>query len=100
MFASSAWAQANANLAGVWKGGYIAAQTEDANTFDVTIRGNGASFSGSVAGDGSVRFVKTYDGSGGQSHSVTYVGKLDPNGRRIRGSFRAGDVTGSFEMVR
>lgn len=111
------------DLAGRWTGGYISADGADVNTFDVTIApsqgdrltgtvietnalssGRGVLFltsrvSGSVV-NGVVSFVKTYDGSGGVSHSVSYSGRMDATGRRIAGSYDAGGATGRFEMVR
>lgn len=111
------------DLAGRWSGGYISADGADVNTFDVTIApsqgdrltgtvietnalssGRGVLFltsriSGSVV-NGVVSFVKTYDGSGGVSHSVSYSGRMDATGRRIAGSYDAGGATGRFEMVR
>jgi hypothetical protein len=113
---------AGEGLTGTWQGGYIAATSDDANRFDVKLTQQGttltgtmtelnaisdpaqamfltSTLAGSIEGR-TVRFVKTYDGSGGVSHSVTYRGALDPNGRRIRGAFDAGGATGDFEMVR
>lgn len=109
-------------LSGTWQGGYVAATSADANHFNVKLTQQGAKLTGTLtefnaisdpvatmfltstltgAVEGrSVRFVKTYDGSGGVSHSVTYRGELDPNGRRIRGTYDAGGALGAFEMVR
>jgi hypothetical protein len=122
-----AHAQATANLAagaltGDWVGGYVSADGADVNTFNVKMRQTGGTISGTIYevnafGDTSralfltstftgtvanrqVRFTKTYDGSGGQSHSVVYTGALEPNGRRIRGTFTVGGAPGTFEMVR
>jgi hypothetical protein len=47
-----------------------------------------------------VRFVKTYDGSGGQTHSVTYVGVLDVNAGRIRGTWSLAQLRGVFSLDR
>jgi hypothetical protein len=113
---------ASGALTGDWTGGYLSSDGNDVNTFDVTFDQRGARLNGTVVevnaiGDvskvlfltstltGSVNgdqvvFTKTYDGSGGVSHSVIYRGVLEPNGRRIRGSYDASGATGSFEMVR
>ncbi|MBU6373483.1 MAG: hypothetical protein KJS97_12220 [Alphaproteobacteria bacterium] len=110
------------NLTGSWTGGYVSADKGDVNTFDMKLTSTNRTFSGTatevnifgaddvlfltseisgmVKQDGSVSFVKTYDGAGGVSHSVTYTGQLDDSGRRIRGTYRAETITGKFEMVR
>ncbi|MCC6920603.1 MAG: hypothetical protein IT548_15505 [Alphaproteobacteria bacterium] len=58
---------------------------------------------GRVAGR-TVTFLKTYDGSGGQSHSVSYDGTLGDNGDEIEGEWRIhadfGVMTGRFVMIR
>ncbi|MDX2235548.1 MAG: hypothetical protein NW200_13710, partial [Hyphomonadaceae bacterium] len=55
---------------------------------------------GSIEGR-SVNLTKTYDGSGGVSHSVMYTGQIDASGRRIRGTYTtSGTPEGAFEMVR
>ena len=54
---------------------------------------------GTVNGE-RVVFIKTYDGSGGVSHSVRYEGVLSSNGRRIAGSWSLDGARGTFEMVR
>lgn len=58
---------------------------------------------GRVAGS-SVTFLKTYDGTGGQTHSVSYEGTLGPDGSEIEGTWRIhadfGVITGRFLMIR
>jgi hypothetical protein len=116
-------AVAQQDLTGNWTGGYVAAAGSDANTFEMKLKSAGATFTGTatevntfgdvqkalfltsmiqgtIKADGSVSFVKTYDGSGGVGHSVSYNGKLDATGRRIRGKFQADGADGVFEMVR
>lgn len=56
-----------------------------------------ANVAGKVAGD-AVMFKKTYDGTGGQSHSVDYVGVFDATHRCIAGTWRIGDATGPFKV--
>lgn len=120
--APTAVAQVSAGLAGDWTGGYISSDGSDVNTFEVKLSQAGraisgtiyevnafgdpsqalfltSTFSGSVNGR-AITFTKTYDGSGGASHSVSYTGTLDANGRRIRGTYDASGATGTFEMVR
>ena len=121
--ATPAYAQAAAGLSGEWTGAYVSDSADDVNRFDVKLRqGAGGALAGTIVetnvfGDagkalfltstlrGTVRgpdieFVKTYDGSGGVSHSVRYTGRLDGTGRRISGRYDAGGLTGRFEMVR
>lgn len=115
-------AQAAAGLTGEWMGGYISADTSDVNTFDARLVQVGSTISGTMVetnafGDQTralfltstvtgaitgrnIVFIKTYDGSGGQTHTVSYRGVLEPNGRRIRGVYDAGGATGTFEMAR
>jgi hypothetical protein len=56
---------------------------------------------GTVEPDGRIRFVKRYDGRGGERHAVTYEGRLSSDGSKIEGtwSIRA-DFSGPFELVR
>jgi hypothetical protein len=111
----------SANLTGEWHGVYF--DGNQLNTaFDVDLVQSGnritgttvepnnfgtadarfllATIQGSVSPT-HITFVKTYDGTGGQSHAVHYVGQLMPNGRRIVGTWSlAGGTQGRFEMVR
>ncbi|MBC6982129.1 hypothetical protein [Caulobacter sp. 17J80-11] len=48
-----------------------------------------------------VRFVKTYDGSGGQTHTVRYTGVLSACGAEIEGAWSIpGACSGRFLMIR
>jgi hypothetical protein len=53
---------------------------------------------------GTVSFIKTYDGSGKQSHSVSYSGHANATQDEIEGTWKIGgifrSVTGRFLMVR
>ncbi|MDX2237562.1 MAG: hypothetical protein NW203_08350 [Hyphomonadaceae bacterium] len=112
--------QSAVNLTGAWRGVY--AGDGNANTeFTATMSSLGSRLSGAMvepntfgSGDvafllstitgqidgSSVVFLKTYDGSGGQSHTVRYEGRISANGRRIAGTWTTGGVSGPFEMVR
>lgn len=115
-------AQLGSSLSGVWRGVYSGgggATTEfEISISDIggaltgtTIERNAfgsrdamfllATVSGRRAGD-RINFVKTYDGTGGISHSVTYEGRILPGGRRIVGTWTIGGSSqrGQFEMVR
>ncbi|WP_130731826.1 hypothetical protein [Komagataeibacter xylinus] len=48
-----------------------------------------------------VRFTKTYDGSGNRQHPVLYTGLLNADGTEIEGEWRiAGSWSGAFRMSR
>ena len=53
---------------------------------------------------GHVTFLKTYDGTGGQTHSVSYAGVLSSDGEEVEGEWRIdsryGTMTGHFLMIR
>jgi hypothetical protein len=53
---------------------------------------------------GHVTFLKTYDGTGGQTHSVSYAGVLSGDGEEVEGEWRIdgryGVLTGHFLMIR
>lgn len=109
------------NLSGQWQGAY-AGEGNQQTFFTVAIDQIGSNFVGAMAennsfadapvvflvsdiegriANGRVSFVKTYvDGDAGVTHSVTYEGRVTSNGRRIRGTWNAGGLTGVFEMVR
>jgi hypothetical protein len=114
------------NLTGVWHGLYSYDLAMAPVYFVATLMSGGSWISGTsheaaneivgqaltlfAALDGSfdgakVSFIKTYDGSGGWSHSVPYVGKLSPDGTEIEGRWEiieAGylPATGRFLMIR
>jgi hypothetical protein len=70
--------------------GLVTGYVSEPNTFgDKTSKNLYASFSGAVAGN-DIQWVKTYDGTGGVSHSVTYQGKLDRRARKIVGKWQIG----------
>ncbi len=48
-----------------------------------------------------IRLIKTYDGTGGQNHSVYYEATLDPSSRTFSGTWLISDRwTGSFRADR
>jgi hypothetical protein len=59
-----------------------------------------ADVEGVTAVDGSVTFTKTYDGTGGVSHSVRYEGRINAEGDTITGVWRINQQEGRFEMRR
>jgi hypothetical protein len=63
-----------------------------------------AALEGSLEGS-CVTFVKTYDGTGGWSHSVPYAGTLSPDATEIEGTWEIKEAgfmttTGRFLMIR
>lgn len=118
--APAALAQSAGDLSGAWQGVFWGPQTAPA-TFDASLIDQpGPGFSGSaveratfgnnespfllsgVEGEvrnGRIRFVKTYDGTGGVTHSVAYEGQI-VSGRRIVGTWQVDGAQGQFELVR
>lgn len=47
-----------------------------------------------------VVLTKTYDGTGGATHSVAYTGEIDTAGNTIEGIWRTRGWSGSFTMTR
>lgn len=45
-------------------------------------------------------FKKTYDGTGGQTHSVDYLGDLSPDSRSVTGTWRIGTQSGRFSLTK
>lgn len=111
------------NLTGVWHGQFDYPVAHPAGPFTATLLELGAHLSGSVhePDDGTdaapggtlfaliegrrsgsrVSFVKTYDGSGGRSHSVRYEGVLSPDGSEIEGRWTiSAGWSGKFLMIR
>ncbi len=59
-----------------------------------------ASFEGGALGN-DLSWTKTYDGTGGISHSITYEGKLDRRAKRIEGKWSfPGNWSGRFVITR
>jgi hypothetical protein len=57
-----------------------------------------ANIVGNVSGS-NISFTKTYDGTGGVSHSVAYSGTLSADGRSMSGTWRVGTAAGSFQAT-
>ena len=116
----------DSTLNGVWDGLYSYSRTAHPESpFTAVLFASGGHLSGTIhetmrfpggaatdanaflegsAGDGRIVFTKTYDGTGGQTHSVAYDGRLSADGGEIDGvwSIRTdwGLATGRFLMVR
>jgi hypothetical protein len=110
------------SLTGLWNGLFSYPRRYDPTQFVAILIQSGSSLSGTthescaIEGifggvlyatlqgqrDGSVvTFVKTYDGTGGWTHSVKYEGVLNDVGTEIEGNWRVPGVwSGKFLMVR
>ena len=76
-------------------------RSNEPNTFGhASAQTLGAVWTASLSGDGRVAFRKTYDGSGGQTHAVDYAGQLSSDGRRISGTWRLNDISGTFTITK
>lgn len=47
-----------------------------------------------------LRFIKTYDGTGGQTHSVSYTGTFNETWTTLVGTWRINETTGRFDLRR
>lgn len=76
--------------------GVVSGLMREPNTFgSAASRNLYADIRGSLTGR-NLTYVKTYDGSGGQSHSVTYAGIVSEDGTTIEGSWNIGSLFGKF----
>ena len=79
--------------------GNFTGETTEPPTF-----GNGSSvaLTAGVKGlisDTTLQFTKTYDGSGGQTHSVEYAGSIGADGRSMKGTWRVDQLHGTFSAT-
>ncbi|HJS80986.1 MAG TPA: hypothetical protein VJ748_10205 [Vitreimonas sp.] len=109
------------SLTGLWTGAYRYSRSAAAVPFNARLEESRESFTGeidepntfadpsaarlsaSVHGSRTafdVRFVKTYDGSAGQSHTVGYEGVVNPDFTRIDGQWSLPGSSGTFFMER
>lgn len=80
--------------------GQLSGRTTEPNTFgDASISYLHAYITG-VRNGQNVNFIKTYDGTGGQNHSVSYSGSLSSDGSRISGRWTIDQLSGQFEASR
>ena len=112
-------AMAQPNLSGLWLGSYSYPGGEGPTTpFMAKLVDAGGSLSGEIlepnmlgggelsaflAGSRSgaaVDFTKTYDGTGGVSNSVDYVGRVSEDGNSVTGVWSMQGMDGTFEMYR
>jgi hypothetical protein len=80
-------------------GGSLSGSTIEPNTFgDSSALFLTATLNGVINSDGSVHFIKTYDGTGGQHHSVDYSGVISSATRCIEGRWTLQGSAGSFRL--
>jgi hypothetical protein len=80
--------------------GQISGRTTEPNTFgDSSAAQLFTKISGYHSGN-RIQFVKTYDGTGGQTHSVNYAGTIVPSGTKITGTWTLQGVFGGFVISR
>ncbi|MDC7684085.1 hypothetical protein PQU92_12415 [Asticcacaulis sp. BYS171W] len=112
---------ADSNLTGVWAGRYTYPYGWGDEHFTAVLMDIAGGISGTIHEtvlqfvaqatdvnafvDGSregslVTFSKTYDGSAGWSHTVSYRGMIKDEGYEISGIWTVDDMTGTFLMVR
>ncbi|WP_409998774.1 caspase family protein [Bradyrhizobium sp. SZCCHNS2022] len=110
------------SMAGVWTGSYsyangsqvpftfnfgtagCAGRAEEVNTFGnrsaPKLFANLACSSASLVPGQTVTITKTYDGTGGVSHAVSYVGRISADLRSISGRWSLSGASGTFTMSR
>lgn len=119
---SHTMAPVSQSLTGVWHGLYSYAAFREPVYFVATLIDSGSFISGSTHeqetgetgaplvliaavegthGDQRVQFTKTYDGSAGWDHAVSYEGLLSPDRNEIEGQWRIDHrANGRFLMIR
>lgn len=111
----------SSNLTGVWFGAYTYSDGEKPVSFMANVDDVRGFLSGKISEkntfaepgcerllawlDGShdqglVTFAKTYDGSGGVNHTVSYTGRLNGDASLISGRWTIGPCSGGFSMSR
>lgn len=109
-----------AGLATQWQGSYGYGDSRAPVPFTLSLSVNGGAVSGRITepatfGDGTsanlyanisgstdgtnISFTKTYDGHGGQTHSVTYSGTISGNGASMSGSWRLSGASGTWQAT-
>ena len=116
-------AHAAVDLTGDWKGTYryitknlkpvnfeihlvetgekLTGKTVEPNTFSESpVKHLHADIRGSVNPDLTISFLKTYDGTGGATHSVEYAGKISADGAHVKGTWKRLQSVGTFTLER
>lgn len=109
------------DLTGRWAGRYYYEDGRDSVPFEINMYANSHNLKGTISetstfGDenavalfadlkGTIRnnnlqFSKTYDGTGGQTHSIDYRGELDSDKMSAKGRWHLAQASGRFEIYR
>ena len=107
------------DLSGVWYGRYTGDYCGQDNGFIAVLEEQGGAFDGSISepddehGGGTRRadvtgrrsgnelsFLKQYDGSGGLTHAVRYLGRVNDEGTEVTGVWAVDWLRGRFVMER
>ena len=80
-------------------GSFTGYTTEPATFGNGSAKALTADVSGSLNGT-RIHFKKTYDGSGGQSQTVEYNGKLSADGHSLSGTWKLDTLSGDFSAER
>ncbi len=82
-------------------GAYFAGRITEPNTFG---KGNArflyANFQGQTHPNGTLSFIKVYDGTANVGHGVSYHGTLKNSGATIQGTWQLGNASGTFRLDR
>jgi hypothetical protein len=121
LFANFRCMSEDVDLGGAWNGQYFYPGEPEAVTFVALLIDTGGRFSGSIheyeciiserrillyatvdgRHEGSqVSFLKTYDGTGGWTHTVGYDGSLNADATEIAGRWYINGIRGRFVMIR
>lgn len=82
------------------RNGGIEGRTDEPNTMGLPFAKRLHARLSGLRRDGYVVLTKTYDGTGGVTHSVAYTGQINAAGDRIEGIWRAPGWSGRFAMTR
>lgn len=82
-------------------GVYFSGRITEPNTFG----GGGArflyaNFQGQTHPNGTLSFIKAYDGTANVGHGVSYHGTLKNRGNTIQGTWQVGNTSGTFRLDR
>jgi hypothetical protein len=109
------------DLTGRWAGRYYYEDGRDSVPFEINMYANDHNLKGTISetntfGDqnsvalfadlrgtisnNNLQFSKTYDGTGGQTHSIDYIGRLDDDKMSAKGRWHLAPASGRFEIYR
>ena len=80
--------------------GAISGRIDEPNTFAMPEASRLFARPSGIRENGLVVLTKTYDGTGGATHAVSYTGEINPAGDTIKGIWRTRGWSGRFSMTR